>query len=144
MVISGPFTSSTRLRFRCDASGNSDWVYIDDVEILGCLNGSGLPESGDEPIYQEEVENIYRLDDIMLFPNPVNDRLNLTFTANHEASVRIQILNISGHVIKTESFIPLKGRNEHWIDLDQLGNGMYLIRITNEGYGSVRKFIVSK
>ena len=30
------FTSNTRLRFRCDASGNSDYVYIDDVYIEGC------------------------------------------------------------------------------------------------------------
>ncbi|MBW8003180.1 MAG: hypothetical protein FVQ80_14365 [Planctomycetes bacterium] len=26
-------TSTTRLRFRCDASSNSDYIYIDDVVI---------------------------------------------------------------------------------------------------------------
>ena len=30
------FTDETRLRFRCDASANSDWVYIDEVIISGC------------------------------------------------------------------------------------------------------------
>jgi len=34
--ISGPFSSNTRIAFRCDASNNGDRVYIDDVEILAC------------------------------------------------------------------------------------------------------------
>lgn len=36
VVISGiSLSSNTKLRFHCDASGNSDWVYIDDVIITG-------------------------------------------------------------------------------------------------------------
>ena len=27
------FTSNAKLRFRCDASGNSDWVYIDEIVV---------------------------------------------------------------------------------------------------------------
>lgn len=41
--IQGPFSSSSRLRFRCDASGDKDWVYIDDVEIEGCSGGTPTP-----------------------------------------------------------------------------------------------------
>lgn len=41
VTINGPFTNDTRLRFRCDASGNSDWVYIDDIKITGQCNASG-------------------------------------------------------------------------------------------------------
>ncbi|MFK7978734.1 MAG: GEVED domain-containing protein, partial [Saprospiraceae bacterium] len=33
--IAGPFTDNTVLRFRCNASGNGDWVYLDDVTISG-------------------------------------------------------------------------------------------------------------
>ncbi len=36
VVIPGPFSPHTRLRFRCDASSNSDWVYIDDIALSGC------------------------------------------------------------------------------------------------------------
>ena len=49
--ISGPFTTNTQLRFRCDASGNADDVYIDDVEIVGCTTpeicGNGIDDDGD-------------------------------------------------------------------------------------------------
>ncbi|MEO1259805.1 MAG: G8 domain-containing protein [Bacteroidota bacterium] len=35
------FTENTQLRFRCDASGNADKVYIDDVTISGCGSSGG-------------------------------------------------------------------------------------------------------
>lgn len=42
--ISGPtFSSSTRFKFMCDASGNGDQVYIDDVKITACGDGTPPP-----------------------------------------------------------------------------------------------------
>ena len=39
VVISGiSLSSNTQLRLRCDASGNKDWVYIDDVIITAVGN----------------------------------------------------------------------------------------------------------
>jgi len=34
--VAGPFTATTKIRFRCDASGFTDYVYLDDIEINGC------------------------------------------------------------------------------------------------------------
>ncbi|MDF1865047.1 MAG: zinc-dependent metalloprotease family protein [Saprospiraceae bacterium] len=36
ITISGPFTATTRFRFQCDASGDQDWVYLDDITITAC------------------------------------------------------------------------------------------------------------
>ena len=36
VTIPGPFSSDTRLRFRCDATADGDQVYIDDVVIKAC------------------------------------------------------------------------------------------------------------
>ena len=46
VVYTGAFSMNTRLRFICDASGNSDWVYIDDVVISGCF-GDVTPTCND-------------------------------------------------------------------------------------------------
>ena len=35
--LAGPFTSNTQLRFRCDASGDADDVYIDVVDVYGFI-----------------------------------------------------------------------------------------------------------
>jgi len=53
-----PFSSNTRLRFRCDASTNSDQVYIDDVTIKLC----GLVSTDDiiaMPISQIRLYDLY-------------------------------------------------------------------------------------
>lgn len=36
VIYEGNLSSNTKLRFRCDASTNGDWVTIDDVKIEGC------------------------------------------------------------------------------------------------------------
>ncbi|MEL6943955.1 MAG: T9SS type A sorting domain-containing protein, partial [Bacteroidota bacterium] len=41
VIVNANFTASTRLRFRCDASNNSDQVYIDDVVLKGCDGDGG-------------------------------------------------------------------------------------------------------
>jgi len=41
VIVNANLTSNTRLRFRCDASNNSDQVYIDDVVIKGCDGDGG-------------------------------------------------------------------------------------------------------
>ena len=59
VVIQGPFSPNTRLRFVCDATGNGDQVYLDDIVITGCESipnqapeaaFSATPISGETPL----------------------------------------------------------------------------------------------
>ncbi len=36
VLIPGPFTSNTRLRFRCDAATNDDRIYLDEIDVELC------------------------------------------------------------------------------------------------------------
>ena len=36
-LLNGPFSTNTRLRFRCDASANGDDLYIDEVLFEGLI-----------------------------------------------------------------------------------------------------------
>lgn len=36
VMLTGPFTNTTLFRFRCDASGNGDLIYLDDIVIDTC------------------------------------------------------------------------------------------------------------
>lgn len=70
VVIPGPFTPNTRIRFRCDASANDDQVYLDDIRILGCtVSGQkeirvspelalGCESGGGEPFSAPEVTRL--------------------------------------------------------------------------------------
>ena len=54
VVISGPFSANTLLRFRCDASGNPDWIYLDDITVSAC-SGGGEPSCTDGILNGEET-----------------------------------------------------------------------------------------
>ncbi|MBC6993970.1 M14 family zinc carboxypeptidase [Neolewinella lacunae] len=47
VVLSGPFTTNTRLRFRCDASADNDLVYLDDIVVTACQPGTSAPTCSD-------------------------------------------------------------------------------------------------
>jgi len=47
--ISGNFSSQTVIRFRCDASGNYDEVFLDNISISLCGCGGGNPGGGNPP-----------------------------------------------------------------------------------------------
>ena len=47
--ISQVFTANTQFRFRCDASDNGDYVYLDNISIIGC-NGEPVDPTCDDGI----------------------------------------------------------------------------------------------
>lgn len=55
VVLNGAsLSSATVLRFRCDASGNADYVYIDDIVISVAGTGGGSTPIGDNTITIQE------------------------------------------------------------------------------------------
>ena len=48
VTVPGPFTVNTLVRFRCDASGDGDKIYLDDVRLEGC--GEGVPPACDDGV----------------------------------------------------------------------------------------------
>lgn len=50
------FTDNTRIRFRCDAAGNNDKVYIDDVVISQCTESSATCDDGIQNGDETEID----------------------------------------------------------------------------------------
>ena len=42
VLVAGPFTDQTHFRFRCDASGNRDYVFLDEIYLSGCKENGAL------------------------------------------------------------------------------------------------------
>ncbi len=134
VVITGPFTSNTRLRFTCDASANNDLVYIDDVEISGCaINNSNLSiprELTDEAqpsiIKTELLQSSVSLEKFVIYPNPTNDIVNITTS---EVADQINIYSINGTQI-----INLKPTEKTTtLDLSQFSQGIYIVVVQSKG-----------
>ncbi len=124
VVINQAFSSTTRLRFRCDASTNSDYVYIDDVDITGCSNGTSTPIFDEaSQVAKEDLgdDNLleFDLDELHVYPNPVQDVLNIKFLP---AEAQVRLITLAGRTIRS-------AENISSIDVSDLDPGVYLLQV---------------
>ena len=129
VVIPGPFSTATRLRFRADASDDDDQVYIDDVVITGCQQqfGGQIPErSVDGSVLEEPMESVSEL---WVGPNPASDYYSIRFHATEETAVSYWITDLSGKTIKQHTWRSGVGENQLTIPVNELSNGLYLVQV---------------
>ena len=103
VVIEGPFTSNTLIRFRCDASGNGDKLYLDDIQINGCLSVSSRDNNDVIDTEEEDVQlEIIEIKDhqINVYPNPFTQQLTIDMgkIEKYDEAV-LQIIDITGQVV---------------------------------------------
>lgn len=68
-----------------------------------------------------------------VFPNPVNDYVNIEFSSIKTQQVYFELYNISGEMILLEEFNTLNGRNRFFIDISKQKSGVYLYRLLTNG-----------
>lgn len=69
---------------------------------------------------------------VALFPNPVNDFINIKFNADANQLTQIEIYNLIGQSVKTFSNIALiKGENLLQFNLQDLNQGIYFVNFTS-------------
>lgn len=132
------FVSNAGFRFRCDASTNSDYVYIDQVTITGRSSGGTLDNLallGDSPGYStlDIAEDTFE-DDFKIYPNPVSGNI-LNVKLLDDSAVTYRIVNMVG---QTVLFGELKGQQ---IDVENLPSGLYFVKINDGEETMTKKFI---
>ena len=60
-------------------------------------------------------------------PNPTTGLVSVEFNTPHEMQISVQILDITGRIIKNEGWLVNYGLNARCIDLSGLRNGFYMI-----------------
>ncbi len=145
VTVSGPFTNNMRLRFRCDASGNSDWVYIDDVLISVCSSTGSLAGKLSTPDQLEDSkrEAAKPFGNVKLFPNPADQLVNIEFTASAEKEIEMVITDISGQVVEFQQLVAEEGQNQIRLETNSLKSGYYFVNLVSEGHTTVQKVVVT-
>jgi hypothetical protein len=97
--------------------------------------------------YSEEVEiNLdvpLQLQLYKTFPNPATSRATLRYELPHSGLVRISLYNTLGQrVLDPVNRVMSAGRHQRTLDLNQLGSGLYFIRIETESGSITRKLVV--
>lgn len=137
---SGTFPTNAQFRFQCDASSNSDIIYIDQVSVTGtntfAVGRSQQNTQSCEPvssnirgIVPQELGNR-----LVIYPNPAIN--SLSFQADQTIqSVRIYSLN--GALLKL--FVNVK--NGTPLNISMLRSGLYIARFETPDGIITKKFI---
>jgi hypothetical protein len=79
-------------------------------------------------IYLNSIDVIGKL---TLYPNPVDNQLNVKFESSEDSEFIINITDMIGRLQKTINYSALKGANEATIDVETLSSGSYYVTIIN-------------
>ncbi len=127
------FTTNNRIRIRCDASANNDQIWFDQVIITGD-NASAAPISVTNRAILEDYKKVSE-DQIKLYPNPANERLNISIL---DASFdEILIFSSTGALIKTLD----TSSNDLSVDVSEFSSGLYFIRFVANGLAMTKRFV---
>jgi hypothetical protein len=133
VTVPGFVPTNGTFRIQCDASDDTDQVYIDQVTITK-LTGSALPAS------LVDIHEIGKVDggssvtadgadlgsSLSVFPNPANDVLNIDFKGEIND---LHIISLQGQDMRVRSIT-----NDHkQIDINSLAPGIYFLNIQSGG-----------
>lgn len=93
---------------------------------------------------QTAINNILNDVKLTLYPNPANTSINVGFAAAENSTVAISILDARGAMVQSVVSEANNGSNVVNISLNNLSEGMYLVKIKNGSKESFSKFFVMK
>lgn len=112
-------------------------------------NSATIIFNNSEGVTTNKVENQYllasveeqKIDNFELYPNPTTGKLTLNlkqlFVDGH-----VEIFSLLGERMLSQSLVA--GQTEYELDLSDLNNGMYLVRITGQGQSLTKKVMISQ
>ncbi len=129
------FPTNAQFRFQCDASDNSDQIYIDAVTVTGSntfnITGEGAGGVSSQSISQ--VPSPSKSSDaaliggaqsnkLLLYPNPVGDYLSIRSSDDLKS---VKIFAANGMMVKDVQIFDQEGK----LDVSSLSQGLYFISI---------------
>ncbi|MFZ4783716.1 MAG: T9SS type A sorting domain-containing protein, partial [Armatimonadaceae bacterium] len=80
---------------------------------------------------------------MQIFPNPTTGFVTLNLSLKETAEVRVEVLNALGQIVQTQQIGQVNELSQH-LDLNNLAQGTYFIRVTVDGTIAVRRVMVQR
>ena len=81
------------------------------------------------------------LEDIALWPNPVNDAIGLSMVSTLNGRIELTVMDLNGRTVMSTSDAVNSGNNRFSLPVGELLPGMYLLRITDGTRAVSRRFV---
>ncbi|MBL0044000.1 MAG: T9SS type A sorting domain-containing protein [Flavobacteriales bacterium] len=117
-------------------SVHCDSISIDPNGIYsGIMGGEGDRTDGFTINVQNpsanSVNELAANNDIVAWPNPTAGELNIAMTNSLSGNVEVTITDLNGRVVLSEARRLINGKNQLRLSTENLGAGMYMVRIGN-------------
>lgn len=86
---------------------------------------------------EESVMNL-----VSVYPNPANSAIKLALASEMTSDLRVELLNMNGAVVLQQDFSLSTGIQEIELPVAQVSRGMYLIRVTSDGYTATSRLMI--
>lgn len=90
------------------------------------------------------LKNWNHSEELIIYPNPANNELNILYFENIENSTSIIITDINGKELLNIMQYSEIGMNEKAIDLSMFSNGTYLLTVLSNNGKIDKKFVISR
>ena len=135
------YPTNAKLRFRCDASGNADDVYIDAIEFRGLTaSGSSADLANDD---RTALPDRFAL--AQNYPNPFNPLTTIEFALPTATRVQIDVFDLRGRRVTRllDGSLPAGRHSVKW-DATGVASGAYFYRIEAGDFVQTRRMILVK
>ena len=143
VVVPGPFTSSTVVQFRSDGGNNGDRVYLDDIEISGCVVGGrwtdAVPDMADADAV---VGSPFQA--LNLYPNPAQDVVQLDFVLAENVRFEWGVLDLLGRQLMAEQRTAQSGEQRLKLPVSDWPEGTYILYLRSEFGLESKRFIIQR
>ena len=131
-VTSTYFTSNFKMKFRFEGNGGNNF-YLDDINLYAG------PASNDLVLGVQETAIISSLE---LFPNPVEDELQLQFISKQNEAIQFSIVDVTGKILSRQIIKAVAGSNIVLFPVSNLASGAYFLKMGSEESTNALRFIV--
>ncbi|MDQ6473036.1 family 10 glycosylhydrolase [Flavobacterium sp. LHD-80] len=139
-VVGGASVTLDAIVIKQNNTATTMTVWIDDIQhnYISACSGTRKMSKEEDVATIEETEDIKVSDELIVYPNPTNGILNLKLDTNIKSDVRL--FNVSGQQMLNATF---EG-TEQQLDLNNFGQGIYLLQVTTDGKITTKKIILNK
>lgn len=132
------YPTNAKIRFRNDASGNSDWIYIDAVTFRGLTASATGPE-----LTKAELPTRFSLD--QNYPNPFNPMTTIQFALPTAQDVKVTVYDLKGRrvAVLAEDHFEAGVHHLQW-NATGYASGAYFYRIKAGTFEETRRMLLIK
>ena len=94
------------------------------------------------PTWDNVSEAVNPMTDVNVYPNPVQDQLNVKINASQASEMNISIYNITGQKVMESNTTVCTGINERQVNVSELNAGIYFVTVKANGFENTMKFVV--